>query len=65
MVGVSTRLIDPKNGRILWVGSHFRDGADHETIFGWGRESSLARVAQEVVSDLVTRMTRELASKQK
>lgn len=53
VVAMSARLLDAKNGEILWVGNNFRKGDDRETLFGVGRESSFGRLAQETASELV------------
>ncbi len=60
VVGISVRLVSTRTGKIIWVGSQFRDGSDKETIFGFGRETSPARIAQRVVNDLVNRMSDEI-----
>ena len=60
VVGVSVRLVSAKSGKIIWVGTQFRDGSDKETVFGFGRETSPARIAQRVVNDLVKKMSEEM-----
>lgn len=50
---LSLRLLDGRTGQVPWTDLRVRSGEDHETIFGWGREDSLDRLAQAVVRDLV------------
>ncbi len=51
-VGIALRLIDGPNGAIAWADQRYRTGEDHETIFGWGRITSLDRLAQETAAEL-------------
>uniref|UniRef100_A0A832I2M2 Penicillin-binding protein activator LpoB n=1 Tax=Eiseniibacteriota bacterium TaxID=2212470 RepID=A0A832I2M2_UNCEI len=51
-VGVSLRLIDAATRRAVWADARFRTGEDDETLFGWGRETSLARVTERLARDM-------------
>ena len=53
---VSLRLLEIPGGRLRWSANHSRDGADGETLFGFGRVSTLeqlvARTLQEILATL-------------
>lgn len=52
-IGVALRLIDTANGRAVWADSRFRTGQDDETVFGWGRESSLSRLTSRLAAEML------------
>lgn len=51
--GMTLRVIDGRTGEVVWADMRARTGEDRETIFGWGRESSLDRLAESAARDLV------------
>lgn len=53
VVSVSARIIDGRNGEIIWSGSASRSGADTEKVFGFGAIHSRSKLARAVVRDLV------------
>jgi TolB-like protein len=68
-VGATLRLVDARSGKVLWAGVHFRDGGDHETVFGWGRELSSERLALQLATEMLSdfqeagsRYTRQIQS---
>jgi TolB-like protein len=52
-VGIALRLIDGRDGRVRWADQRYRNGDDHETVFGWGHESDVDRLAQQAMTELV------------
>jgi len=50
---LTLRLLDGESGRVVWTDLRARSGEDHETVFGWGRESSLERLAEATTQDLL------------
>jgi len=52
-VGIALRLIDGRSGRVRWADQRFRNGDDHETVFGWGREDDADRLAQHTLTELL------------
>ena len=55
-VGIALRLIDGWSGRVRWADQRYRNGDDHETVFGWGRESDGDRLAQQTAAELIRRL---------
>lgn len=53
-VGIALRMVDVGNSRVVWAGSRFLSGQDRESVFGWGRETSLNRVAEKLVAELLS-----------
>lgn len=51
-VGVTLRLVETTNARVVWADVGFRSGEDAATVFAWGRQTNLNRVA----GDLAARM---------
>lgn len=54
-VGLTLRMLDGNTGRVTWNAMRVRTGDDHETLFGWGREVSLERLAQRALEDMLKR----------
>jgi hypothetical protein len=54
--GLTMRLFDGRTGEVVWSDMNARTGQDHETIFGWGREESLDRLAQQAAQELIDRI---------
>jgi TolB-like protein len=55
-IGVTLKLLDVKDGRVVWTKMDFKTGEDKETVFGWGRERS----PQKLAARLAVEMVREL-----
>lgn len=53
---LSLRVIDGRSGQVTWSDLIARSGQDRETIFGWGREESLDRLADATARELVDRI---------
>ena len=51
-VGVTLRLVETTDARVVWADVGFRSGEDAATVFSWGRQTNLNRVA----GDLAARM---------
>jgi TolB-like protein len=51
-VGVTLRLVETATARVVWADVGFRSGEDAATVFQWGRQLNLNRVA----GDLAARM---------
>jgi TolB-like protein len=54
--GLTLRLFDGRTGRVVWADMSARTGQDRETVFGWGREDYLERLADATTSELIERM---------
>lgn len=54
--GMTLRVLDGRTGEVVWADMRARTGEDRETIFGWGRESSLDRLAERTARDLIEHM---------
>lgn len=50
---LALRLLDGRTGRVEWTDLRARSGEDRETVFGWGREGNLERLAQSTIHSLV------------
>jgi hypothetical protein len=50
---LALRLLDGRTGQVVWSDVRVRSGEDHETVFGWGREDSLDRLAAATINDLI------------
>jgi hypothetical protein len=53
---LALRLLDGQTGRVAWTDLRARSGEDRETIFGWGREGSLERLAASTARELVSNL---------
>jgi TolB-like protein len=53
---LALRLLDGKSGNVVWTDVRARSGEDRETVFGWGREASLERLAASTARELVSNM---------
>ena len=56
LVGFNVRLLDATTGRIIWAANHSRKGDDHEILFSWGLTTSLTKLAQNSVRDVVGKL---------
>lgn len=52
-IALSLRIVDGQTGRVAWTNMRARTGEDRETIFGWGRVSSLERLTDVTVRELI------------
>jgi TolB-like protein len=52
-VGIALRMVEIESARVVWAASRFLSGQDRETVFGWGRETSINRVAEKVVAEML------------
>lgn len=53
---LALRLIDGNDGRVRWTDMLARSGEDHETVFGWGRETNLDQLMEKTARALVARV---------
>jgi hypothetical protein len=53
---LSLRVIDGRSGRVVWTDMRARSGQDRETVFGWGREENLERLAESAARELIDRI---------
>lgn len=54
--GLTLRVLDGKTGYVVWADLATRSCQDRETIFGWGREENLERLADATARELVQRI---------
>ncbi len=52
-VSISVRLIDAETGIIIWASTYTRRGRAGFPILGWGKNTSLGILSQQVVQDMV------------
>jgi TolB-like protein len=52
-LSLALRVLDGGTGRVVWTGMRAHSGEDRETIFGWGRETSLERLADRTTRELI------------
>lgn len=52
-VGLALRVLDVATGQVVWANMKFRDGADGETLFGWGRQTNDQKLADQLVRDML------------
>lgn len=52
-VGLALRVLDVATGQVVWADMKFRDGADGETLFGWGRQTNDQKLADRLVRDML------------
>jgi TolB-like protein len=52
-VGVTLKLLDVSDGRVVWTKMQFKTGEDKETVFGWGRERSAPKLAASLAVEMV------------
>jgi hypothetical protein len=55
-VGVTLRVLDGRNARVVWSAMDVATGDDRETIFGWGREASLDKLAEQTAHKLLDKL---------
>ena len=53
---VSLRLVDARDGQVLWAATQARAGNDRETVFGLGRVHRLEELSNRLARDLVRSM---------
>jgi TolB-like protein len=53
---VSLRLVDARDGYVLWAATQARAGNDRETVFGLGRVHTLEELSNQMARDLVRSM---------
>jgi TolB-like protein len=53
MVTVISRLVQADSGVTIWAAYQSKQGEDKESIFGWGRITSLSRLAHLAVSEML------------
>lgn len=56
IIGFSIRLLDSATGQIIWAAYHSRKGDDKELIFSWRLVTSLSKLAQNSVHDVVKKL---------
>jgi len=56
LVGFNVRILDANSGGIIWAANHSRKGDDSELLFSWGLTTSLTKLAQKSVRDVVSRL---------
>jgi curli biogenesis system outer membrane secretion channel CsgG len=54
LVGFDARLLDTSNGQIVWAANHSKRGDDGELIFGWRSVTSLTKLTQICVKDVIS-----------
>ncbi len=59
VVTVILRLVQTNTGTTLWATYASRKGDDRETLFGWGRITSLPELAKEVASEMISTLRME------
>jgi hypothetical protein len=52
-LSLALRMIDGRTGRTVWTEMRAHSGEDRETVFGWGRETSLEQLADRTVRELI------------
>jgi hypothetical protein len=52
-VGLALRVLDVTTGQVVWADMKFKDGADGETLFGWGRQTNDQKLADQLVRDML------------
>ncbi len=65
IVAVNARMLDTETGDILWAASHVHDGDDWETVFGFGKITSLSQLAKTVISEMVESLVQGLTTPQR
>jgi TolB-like protein len=53
---LALRLLDGRTGRVVWTDVRAHSGEDRETLFGWGREGSLERLASTTTREMLTNL---------
>lgn len=53
VVTVISRLLEADTGATLWAAYESRKGDDRETLFGWGRITSLSQLGDVVASEML------------
>ncbi len=53
---LALRLIDGTTGRVRWTDMLARSGEDRETVFGWGRETSIEKLMDRTARELIARI---------
>lgn len=54
--GLALRVLDGNSGTVVWTDLRTHTGQDRETIFGWGREENLERLAATTARELIDRL---------
>jgi hypothetical protein len=55
---LALRILKCPGGQVLWSAVHSRDGSDRETVFGFGKTSTLERLALESIQEMLKTMPR-------
>ena len=52
-VALTVRMVESKNGKIIWSGRHKRSGEDYASVFGLGRVRPISALAKKVVVEII------------
>ncbi len=52
-VSLMIKMVDVESGRIMWASTYSRNGDDTETVFGFGRITSLNRLTEVMSAEIV------------
>jgi TolB-like protein len=61
-LGVTLRLLDGTDGRVVWATVHVRTGEDTEKIFGWGRENDFEQLVLETAVETFEQLRATIAA---
>jgi TolB-like protein len=52
-VSLMIKMVDTESGKIMWASTYSRNGDDTETVFGFGRITSLNRLTEVMADEIV------------
>ena len=56
VVSISSRLVDVRTGKILWMAQHRRTGDDYIKVLDFGKVRSVGELAKKVVLEMIETM---------
>ena len=56
VVSISSRLVDVRTGKILWMAQHRRTGDDYIKVLDFGKVRSVGELTQKVVLEMIETM---------
>ena len=56
MVSISSRLVDVRTGKILWMAQHRRTGDDYIKVLDFGKVRSVGELTKKVVLEMIETM---------
>lgn len=53
VVSITARMIEPRNGKIIWSAKNRRSGEDYLVVFDFGRVRSVTTLTEKVIDEMI------------